>query len=41
MLYQEGLYNSMDNELKETEKLYRAVYPPDVMDMFWKKDGTI
>ncbi len=31
----------MDNEYKETEKLYRAVYPPDVMDMFWKKDRTI
>jgi len=31
----------MDNEFKSTEKLYRAVYPPEIADMFWKLDGTV
>jgi hypothetical protein len=31
----------MDNKFNEMEKLYRAVYPPEVMEMFWRKDGTI
>ena len=31
----------MDNKFASTEKLYRAVYPPEVMEMFWKKDGTL
>ena len=31
----------MDNNFKNTEKLYRAVYPPEVADIFWKTDGSI
>ncbi|MCR5357794.1 MAG: hypothetical protein K6E63_10390 [Lachnospiraceae bacterium] len=31
----------MDSGFKIDEKLYRAVYPPEVMDMFWKRDGSI
>ena len=31
----------MDNSFKNTEKLYRAVYPPEVADIFWKRDGSI
>ena len=31
----------MDNEFKSDEKLYRAVYPPEIADMFWKKDGSV
>ena len=31
----------MDDTFKLTEKLYRAVYPPEVADIFWKKDGTV
>ena len=31
----------MDNIFRIDEKLYRAVYPPEVMDMFWKRDGSV
>ena len=31
----------MDNIFKKDEKLYRAVYPPEIMDMYWKRDGSI
>jgi hypothetical protein len=31
----------MDNTFRIDEKLYRAIYPPEVVDMFWRKDGTI
>ena len=31
----------MDNIFNDTEKLYRAVYPPEVADIFWKIDGSI
>ena len=31
----------MDKTFKNTEKLYRAVYPPEIADIFWKKDGSI
>ena len=31
----------MDNTFEINEKLYRAVYPPEVAEMFWRKDGTI
>lgn len=31
----------MDNTFENTEKLYRAVYPPSHPGMFWKKDGRI
>lgn len=35
------LANSMDDRFENTEKLYRAVYPPQVADIFWKRDGSI
>ena len=31
----------MDNTFKKDEKLYRAVYPPEIADMFWKRDGSL
>lgn len=31
----------MDNTFQINEKLYRAVYPPEIMEMYWKKDGNI
>ncbi|MBQ6538527.1 MAG: hypothetical protein IJL75_06435 [Eubacterium sp.] len=31
----------MDEKFENTEKLYRAVYPPEVADLFWKTDGSI
>lgn len=31
----------MDEKFENTEKLYRAVYPPEVADIFWKTDGSI
>ncbi|MBR2553647.1 MAG: hypothetical protein IKE94_02185 [Aeriscardovia sp.] len=31
----------MDDNFKPEEKLYRAVYPPELVSMFWRKDGTI
>lgn len=31
----------MDDHFENTEKLYRAVYPPEVADIFWKRDGSI
>ena len=31
----------MDNTFNKTEKLYRAVYPPEIAEMYWKKDGTL
>ncbi len=31
----------MDETFNITEKLYRAVYPPEVAAMYWKNDGTI
>ena len=31
----------MDNTFKENEKIYRAVYPPEVADMFRRKDGSV
>lgn len=31
----------MDNTFPKSEKLYRAVYPPDKVAMFWRKDGSI
>ena len=31
----------MDNTFRIDEKLYRAIYPPEVVEMFWRKDGTI
>ncbi len=31
----------MDNTFRNTEKLYRAIYPPEVADIFWKRDGSI
>lgn len=31
----------MDNTFPKSEKLYRAVYPPDKVAMFWRRDGSI
>ena len=31
----------MDKTLKTDEKLYRAVYPPEVRDMYWKNNGEV
>ncbi len=31
----------MDNTFSITEKLFRAVYPPEVAAMFWRKDGSV
>ncbi len=31
----------MDNTFEPSEKLYRAVYPPEIADIFWKRDGSI
>ena len=31
----------MDNTFLNTEKLYRAVYPPEVADIYWKIDGSL
>ncbi len=31
----------MDDSFANTEKLYRAVYPPEIADIFWKTDGSI
>lgn len=31
----------MDNTFKTDEKLYRAVYPPEIRDMFWKSNGEV
>lgn len=31
----------MDNVFDASEKLYRAVYPPEVAEMFWKRDGSV
>ncbi len=33
--------HSLDNKFKLNEKLYRAVYPPEITEMFWRKDGSI
>lgn len=31
----------MDNTFEDSERLYRAVYPPSHPGMFWKKNGKI
>ncbi|MCR5625700.1 MAG: hypothetical protein K6F99_00125 [Lachnospiraceae bacterium] len=31
----------MDDHFDPNEKLYRAIYPPEVAEMFWRKDGTV
>ncbi|MCM1224928.1 MAG: hypothetical protein NC548_61810 [Lachnospiraceae bacterium] len=31
----------MDNSFKDTERLYRAVYPPSHPGMFWKENGQL
>lgn len=36
-----GYGHFMNNAFKNTEKLYRAVYPPEVADIYWKRDGSI
>lgn len=31
----------MDNMFNSSEKLYRAVYPPEITDIFWRRDGSV
>ena len=31
----------MTEQFDEHERLYRAVYPPEIMPMFWKENGQI
>ena len=31
----------MDNTFNNDEKLYRAVYPPEIADMYWRRDGSV
>lgn len=31
----------MDNTFKPEEKLFRAVYPPEIVGLFWRNDGTL
>lgn len=31
----------MDKNFKSDEKLYRAVYPPEMVSMYWKRDGSL
>lgn len=31
----------MNNTFKSDEKLYWAVYPPEVAAMYWKRDGSL
>ncbi len=31
----------MDEIFNKNEKLYRAVYPPELAEMFWKRDGSL
>ena len=31
----------MDKHFENTEKLYRAVYPPEIADIYWKRDGSV
>ena len=40
-LLMKRLGSSMDNQFKADEKLYRAVYPPEVMNMYWRRDGRL
>ncbi len=36
-----GSENPMNDVFKSDEKLYRAVYPPEVAAMYWKRDGSL
>lgn len=36
-----GWVISMDNTFPKSEKLYRAIYPPEKASMFWRKDGSV
>ena len=31
----------MDNTFELNEKLYRAIYPPEIAALYWKQDGTL
>lgn len=31
----------MDEIFNKDERLYRAVYPPEVAEMYWRKDGSV
>lgn len=36
-----GQVRSMNDVFKAAEKLFRAVYPPEVAEMFWRRDGSL
>ncbi len=31
----------MNDVFAPNEKLYRAVYPPEIAELFWKRDGSV
>ena len=31
----------MDDTFSSSEKLYHAVYPPEIAEMFWRRDGSV
>lgn len=31
----------MDDCFPDKEKLFRAIYPPNIREMFWKEDGSL
>jgi len=31
----------MEEQFDTSERLYRAVYPPNIMPMFWKENGEL
>lgn len=31
----------MDKTFEKNEKLYRAVYPPEMAELFWRRDGSL
>lgn len=33
--------NSLTTQFEAQEKLYRAIYPPDKMAMYWKENGEL
>ena len=31
----------MGKDFTKNEKLYRAVYPPEISEIYWRTDGTV
>ncbi len=36
-----GLKDSMNDHFEKNEKLYRAICPPEVAALYWKRDGSL